>query len=165
MRTALYVAIYLLSSAPMASEFDQYLDRYNEHQKMVKSLSQEIQIFKLRSDAQKLKTKLQKDRLECQKFGGCQTKTLYTPLHEQNAQEGKANKKQQRDQELQAVLNKPLPRVTGIINNLVSFDNSPQQFKVGDVVYGVWQIKSISATTVKLRNKDNDEVKTIYFYW
>jgi hypothetical protein len=79
----------------------------------------------------------------CQQFGGCQTKTLYTPL--KNKASNKANK-QQRDRELQAVLNKPLPKITSITNNIVSFDHSPQQFKVGDLVYGVWLIKLITAT-------------------
>jgi hypothetical protein len=48
--------------------FNQYLEQYNNHQNLVKNLNQEIQLFKLRSDAQQLKTKLQKDKLECQQF-------------------------------------------------------------------------------------------------
>jgi hypothetical protein len=43
-----------------------------------------------------------------------------------NKASNKANK-QQRDRELQAVLNKPLPKITSITNNIVSFDHSPQQ--------------------------------------
>jgi hypothetical protein len=41
-----------------------------------------------------------------------------------NKASNKANK-QQRDRELQAVLNKPLPKITSITNNIVSFDHSP----------------------------------------
>ncbi|VVH62889.1 hypothetical protein BSPWISOX_2949 [uncultured Gammaproteobacteria bacterium] len=163
MRILPYIVICFLSaSAANANELNQYLEQYNNHQNLVKNLNQEIQLFKLRSDAQQLKTKLQKDKLECQQFGGCQTKTLYTPL--KNKASNKANK-QQRDRELQAVLNKPLPKITSITNNIVSFDHSPQQFKVGDLVYGVWLIKLITATTVELNNKDNNSTSTLYFYW
>ena len=153
-----------------ANEFNQYLGEYNSHQKKINALNQDIQLLKLESNAQQLKTKLQKDKLECQQFGGCKTKTLYTPLQNQikgqTTKPGeKLKKKEKRDLELKAVLNKPLPMISSITNDVVSFDNSPQQFKVGDLVYGVWLIESIDATTVKLRNKDNNQVSTVYFYW
>jgi hypothetical protein len=76
MRILPYIVICFLSaSAANANKLNQYLEQYNNHQNLVKNLNQEIQLFKLRSDAQQLKTKLQKDKLECQQFGGCQTKT------------------------------------------------------------------------------------------
>lgn len=161
----IHLAIYFLLGAGIvhANEFDNYYKAYEAHQKILHSLQQDIQLYRLKSDVQNLKTKLQKDKLECQKFGGCQSKTLYSPLQGNN-EKNKSNKAQ-RDKELQAVLNKPLPRVTSITNNTVSFDNSPRQYIVGNVVYGVWLIDAITATAVQLKNKDNNITNTVYFYW
>lgn len=160
-----YIAICFLSFSAIADkEFDDYIKKYNMHINKVRALNQRVELYKLESNAQKLKTTLQKDKLECQKFGGCQVKTLYTPLSQSQNNKDKTDK-QKRDDELAAFANKQLPIIASINNGLVKFAGSPQLYQLGDIVAGVWAIQKIDITTVQLLSKDDNTVSTIYFYW
>lgn len=159
------ILIILLNANAASAEFDSYLVEYQNYKKNIIQLQKNIEILELKSKAQKLKTDLQKDELECQKFGGCKAKNFYRPQQSNNKQKINYNKKNKRDSDLQNILNKPLPVIAGISNNTVNFSGSPRQYSTGEVVYGVWLIENITATTVKLKNKDNNITNTIYFYW
>lgn len=159
-----YIVICFLSTGAVSNEFDSYVMEYNQHIDKVKSLTRRVDLYQLESDVQKLKTTLQKDKLECQKFGGCQVKNVYTPLSQSNSDKPKTDK-QKRDDELSEFANRQLPIIASINNGLVKFEGSPQLYQVGNVVAGVWVIQKIDITTVQLRSKDDGSLSTIYFYW
>lgn len=128
---------------------------FEEHQKYLNSLQRNIEIKKLELQSQNLTTDLQRSIVECQGLKGCGGKTHYTT----------PETKKDKDAKLRAIPNKPLPKITGISNQTVYFDNLPQIYTIGDVVHGVWVIKSINATSISLKSKDDNSIKTIYYYW
>jgi hypothetical protein len=163
--TKLYIVLlFLIANNAIGSDTNNDIDEaykiFKEHKESLDYLHREIDKKKLELQKQKLKTDLQRSKQQCQELGGCEAKTIYTPP----ANIENKNKKNP-DEEIKTLINRPLPKITGIGNKTVSFDHGSRIYNIGDVVYGVWLITNITTTSVELKSKDDDSLKTLYFYW
>ena len=140
--------------ANLNKQTDDYIKAYKNHADQINILERTTKLYQL-------KTSLQKAKLECQKFGGCQSRSIYTPIQTKTT----SDKQKAKDKELVAILNKPLPVIASILDNSVNFNGDAKLYRVNNLVYGVWLIKAISPTQVSVKNKDTNEVSIIYFYW